>query len=186
MHVLQYIAVEAGDKKIAYKAVEENLLSNPGPEGPFSSWFDWFVVGGGRWNNESGKITEDYAEGKTNMFISYDEDPEAFRNQIDKSMESRKVEFDSYAKCVDSSFIHKIITEYNPRDFDFSLFQHFYPIKKIIDMVYGEWDFSSCFYDIVHDSTSPIHLLNSIDKGNKNWFLVPVDFHVFGEVQTLA
>jgi hypothetical protein len=178
MHVLQYIAVEADDKKTAYRTVEESLESNLGPDGAFSSWFDWFVVGGGRWNvDEDDDIVGAYANGKTNMFISYDEDPEEFRNQIDKSMELRKAEFDSYAKDVDTSFIDKIITEYNPRDFDFSLFQHFYPIKKIIDMVYGEWDFSSCFYDMVHDSISPTHLFNSIDKGNKNWYLVPVDFH---------
>ena len=177
MHVLQYIAVEADDKKIAYEAVEEHLLSNM-PDGAFNSWFDWFIVGGGRWNvNENDDITEAYTEGKTNMFISYDEDPEAFRNQIDKSMESRKAEFEDYAKDVNSSFIDKAIATYNPRDFDFSLFSNFYPIKKVIDMVYGEWDFSSYFYDMTNDSTSPTHLLNSIDKGNKNWYLVPVDFH---------
>jgi hypothetical protein len=173
MHVLQYIAVEATNKDIAYITVKEGLESNMA-----GSWFDWYVIGGGRWNvaeNEDWK--EAYTEGKTNMFLSYDKEPDLFEERVLQSMESRKEEFDSYAKDVDSSFIDKIITEYNPRDFDFSLFQHFYPIKKIIDMAYGEWDFSSCFYDITHDSTSPTHLFNSIDKGNKNWYLVPVDFH---------
>jgi hypothetical protein len=178
MHVLQYIAVEADNKNIAYKKVTEGLALNTGPEGAFGSWFDWYVIGGGRWNvAEDEDWKEAYTEGKTNMFISYDKDPESFIKEVDKSMESRKTDFDNYAKDVDTSFIDKIITTYNPRDFDFSLFSNFYPIKKVIDMVYGEWDFSSYFYDMTNDSTSPTHLLNSIDKGNKNWYLVPVDFH---------
>jgi hypothetical protein len=178
MHVLQYISVEADNKDLAYMKVKENLEGYMGPSASFVSWFDWFVVGGGRWNVKEGDdFREAYAEGKTNLIISYDEDPVDFRTKILRALEDRKAEFDSYAKDVDTSVLDKIITEYNPKEFDFSLFQSFYPIKKIIDMAYGEWDFNSYFYDMTTESTSPNSLYDSIDKGNKNWYLVPVDFH---------
>ena len=178
MHVLQWIAVEADDKNMAYRAVQEGLQDKMGDEYNLNSWYDWFVVGGGRWNvSEDEDWKEAYVDGKTNLIISYDEDPEEFRKGVEQSMEDRKLEFQQYAKDVDSSVIDKIIAEYNPNEFDFSLFQSFYPIKKIIDMAYGEWDFSSYFYDMANDSTSSKSLYDSIDKGNKNWYLVPVDFH---------
>jgi hypothetical protein len=44
-------------------------------------------------------------------------------------------------------------------------------------MAYGTWDFNAYFYDMLNDTTTPKYLYESIDKGNKNWYLVPVDFH---------
>jgi hypothetical protein len=179
MHVLQWIAIEAEDKDEAYRRVEDNLNNTLGDfESPHSSWFDWFVVGGGRFNvSEGDEFAEAYTHGKTNLITSYDEDPVAFRVQVLRSLENRKAEFDEYAKTVDSSAIDKIIKSYDPKDHDFLAFQTLYPIKKVIDMAYGTWDFNSYFFDMVHDSTTPKYLYESLDKGNKNWYLVPVDFH---------
>jgi len=179
MHVLQWIATEADSKDESYRTVEETLQNMLGDfDMPTTTWYDWFVVGGGRWNvGENDDNTEAYTEGKTNLIVSYDEAPEDFRKQVEQSMESRKAEFDNYAKDVDTSSIDRIIKEYNPRDYDFFSFQGIYPIKKIIDMVYGNWDFNSYFYDMNNDTTIPKYVYESIDKGNKNWYLVPVDFH---------
>lgn len=179
MHVLQWIATEADNKDEAYATVEETLQNMLGDfDMPTHTWYDWFVVGGGRWNTEGDESsTAAYTEGKTNLIISYDEDPVAFRVQVLRSLEDRKSEFDNYAKDVDSSAIDKIITDYDPKDHDFLAFQTLYPIKKIIDMAYGTWDFNSYFFDMVNDSTTPKYLYESLDKGNKNWYLVPVDFH---------
>jgi hypothetical protein len=41
----------------------------------------------------------------------------------------------------------------------------------------GKWDYNSYYYDMMTDSTNMIHLKNSLDKGAKDWYLVPVDFH---------
>lgn len=179
MHVLQWISVQADDKDEAYRRVEDNLQNMLGDfESPTMTWYDWFVVGGGRFNvNEGDDFGEAYTEGKTNLIISYDEDPVAFRVQVLRSLENRKAEFDEYAKTVDSSAIDKIIKSYDPKEHDFLAFQSLYPIKKIIDMTYGTWDFNSYFFDMVHDSTTPKYLYELLDKGNKNWYLVPVDFH---------
>ena len=179
MHVLQWIATEAEDKDEAYRRVEDTLQGMLGDfESPTLTWYDWFVVGGGRWNTAGDEsATAAYTEGKTNLIISYDEDPVAFRVQVLRSLEDRKSEFDNYAKDIDSSIIDKIIKDYDPKEFDFASFQKLYPIKKMIDMAYGTWDFNAYFYDMVNDSTTPKYMYESLDKGNKNWYLVPVDFH---------
>jgi hypothetical protein len=179
MHVLQWIATEAEDKDEAYRRVEDTLQGMLGnEETPTNTWFDWFVVGGGRWNmTEDDHHTEAYVGGKTNMVISYDDDPEGFRKGVQGAMDSRKTEFDNYAKGVDVDVLTKIINDYNPSEFDFFKFQGMYPIKKIIDMAYGTWDFNSYFYDMFNDTTTPKYLYESLDKGDKNWYLVPVDFH---------
>jgi hypothetical protein len=179
MHVLQWIATEAEDKDEAYRRVEDSLQSMLGDfDTPTMTWFDWFVVGGGRWNmSEDDDNTEAYTQGKTNLIISYDDDPQSFRTQVQTSMEDRKAEFDGYAKGLDLDVLTKIINDYDPNEFDFPAFQSLYPIKKLIDMAYGTWDFNAYFYDMLNDTTTPKYLYESIDKGNKNWYLVPVDFH---------
>jgi hypothetical protein len=179
MHVLQHIAVQAEDKDEAYRRVEDNLNGTLGDfDSPHSTWFDWFVVGGGRFNvSEGDDFSEAYTHGKTNLITSYDEDPVAFRVQVLRCLEDRKAEFDNYAKDVDPSFITKAITNYNPAELDFVAFNELYVVKKVVDMVYGEWDFNSYFFDMTSDSSTPKYLYESIDKGNKNWYLVPVDFH---------
>lgn len=179
MHVLQWIAVQAEDKDEAYRSVEDNLNTMLGDfESPTMTWFDWFVVGGGRWNmTEDDDHTEAYIGGKTNLIVSANETPDEFDERVLQSMELRKAEFDNYAKDVDPNLITKIITEYNPREFDFFKFQGMYPIKKLIDMAYGNWDMNSYFYDMQHDTTTPKYMFEGIDKEPENWYLVPVDFH---------
>jgi hypothetical protein len=179
MHVLQWIAVQADNKDEAYRRVEDTLQTMLGEyESTTNTWYDWFIVGGGRWNVGEGEDNnEAYVEGKTNLILSAKEDPDLFDERVLQSMESRKAEFDQYAKDVDTSAIDKIITDYNPREHDFLAFQKLYPIKKIIDMAYGQWDMNSYFYDMNSDTTTPKYLFESIDKDPENWYLVPVDFH---------
>lgn len=179
MHVLQWIAIGAEDKNEAYAKVENTLQEMLGDyESPTLTWYDWFVVGGGRWNTKEGDdFKEAYVEGKTNLIVSADDTPDEFDERVLQAMESRKNEFDSYAKDVDSKAIDNIINNYDPRNHNFLAFQELYPIKKLIDMAYGTWDFNSYFYDMVNDTTTPKYMFESLDKGDKDWYLVPVDFH---------
>lgn len=179
MHVLQWIATEAEDKDEAYRRVEDTLQGMLGDfDMPTNTWFDWFVVGGGRWNTEGDEsATAAYTEGKTNLIVSAKDTPDEFDERVLQAMESRKAEFDNYAKDVDTKSIDRIINDYNPRDFDFFSFQGIYPIKKIIDMAYGTWDYNSYFFDMVNDTVVPKYMLEAIDKDPENWYLVPVDFH---------
>ena len=145
-----------------------------GNEYSYSSWYDWFVTGGGRWNDNG---NDSYDDNDQSMVISYDEDPKRFLEAVEQSMNNRKEEFDRYAKDVSVDIIARIISDYNPREKQFAAFSELYPLKKVVDMVYGDWDFNSYFFDCNSDTTTPNYMLESIDKGNKNWYLVPVDFH---------
>lgn len=170
MHVLQYIAVQSDDQDMAFRTVKDSLESELGNnEYATNSWFDWFVAGGGRFV-EGDPYTE-----TANNIISY-EDPKTFLKQIEVSIESRMNEFNSYRKSYTEKGIDleaKLDNYKGVMNYDFEL----YPLKKMIDMIQGTWDFNSYFYDMHHASTNPDHMHKSIDLGNKNWYLVPVDFH---------
>ena len=44
-------------------------------------------------------------------------------------------------------------------------------------MTVGMWDFNSYFFDMINDTTTDKYMQESIDKGDKTWYSVPVDFH---------
>ena len=75
MHVLQWIATTAEDKDQAFRSVKDYLENQMGDEYNLSSWYDWFVVGGGRWNPNP---NSQYDDNDQSMVISYDEDPQKF------------------------------------------------------------------------------------------------------------
>jgi hypothetical protein len=173
MHVLQHIAVIADSQDEAFRTVKDSLESELGDyESTTNSWFDWFVAGGGRWNpNPDSQYADDQS-----MVISYDDNPAEYRETIDKAIISRMEEFNGYRKSYEDKGIDieaKLDNYKGVMNYDFEL----YPLKKMIDMIQGEWDFNSYFYDMHHASTNPDHMYKSIDLGNKNWYAVPVDFH---------
>jgi hypothetical protein len=173
MHVLQHIAVIADSQDEAFRTVKDSLESELGNyESTTNSWFDWFVAGGGRWNpNPDSQYADDQS-----MVISYDDNPAEYRETIDKAIISRMEEFNGYRKSYEEKGIDieaKLDNYKGVMNYDFEL----YPLKKMIDMIQGEWDFNSYFYDMHHASTNPDHMYKSIDLGNKNWYAVPVDFH---------
>lgn len=178
MHVLQWIAVEAEDKDEAFRVVQNNLEDILGNEYSSNAWFDWFVVGGGRWNvSEDEDFKEAYVGGKTNMIIHAGSDLDKFKEQIEGSLVARKAEFDRYASEAKPELLAKIISNYNPREVDYTYFTDLYSVKKVIDMAYGEWDFNSYFYDMQNDTANPKYTLEAIDKTPNVWYLIPVDFH---------
>jgi hypothetical protein len=173
MHVLQYIAVQADTNDEAFRTVKDGLESELGNDQfATNSWFDWFVAGGGRFNpTAESPYEEDQA-----MIISYDEAPADYLATVDRMISNRKDEFESYRKSYGEKGIDleaKLDNYKGVMNYDFEL----YPLKKMIDMIQGEWDMNSYFYDMHHASTSPEHMHKSIDLGNKNWYIVPVDFH---------
>jgi hypothetical protein len=174
MHVLQWIATTADDKDEAFRRVKDYLETAMGSEYSYASWYDWFVTGGGRWNPNP---DSQYNDDDQSMVLSFETDPDLFEERVLQSMESRKHEFDCYAKDVNADIISRIITNYNPREKMFVAFSEMYPLKKLIDMAYGEWDFNSYFFDSQNDTTSPAYMFEAIDKGEKNWYIIPVDFH---------
>jgi hypothetical protein len=110
------------------------------------------------------------------MTISYDEEPDKFLAQVALAIQSRVEEFNRYRqhfaeKNVD---INAKLDSYDgSTDYSFDL----YDLNKMIDMLQGKWDFNSYFFDMTSQSVNEKFMLESIDKGNKNWYLVYVDFH---------
>ena len=173
MHVLQYIAVQSDNQDMAFRTVKDTLESELGGiESTTNSWFDWFVAGGGRWNPNPDSQYED----DQTMIISYDEAPAEYREMVSSMISNRIDEFNAYRKSYNEKVIDieaKLDNYKGIMNYDFEL----YPLKKMIDMIQGEWDFNSYFYDMHHASTNPEHMYKNIDLGNKNWYIVPVDFH---------
>lgn len=175
MHILQWIATKADNEDEAWANVD-NYLEEALPEiGSTGYWFDWYVVGGGRYNvTETDDLMEAYKGGKTNMFISSD-NLEAFNEQLNKCIEYRIAEYRQYQQTWNSRGIdinEKLDTYTGNMEYDFGL----YPLKKMIEMWQGDWDYNSYFYDMDNSSTNPMYVNNGI-ADNERWFLVPVDFH---------
>jgi hypothetical protein len=158
----------------AFRTVKEKLELELGNDQMTSgAWFDWFVTGGGRWNPNP---DSQYNDNDQSWVISYDEAPLEYRSMVDKAISNRMDEFEDYRKSYSEKGIdldNKLDSYRGVMNYDFEL----YPLKKMIDMIQGEWDMNSYLYDIHHESTNPDHMYKSIDLGNKNWYLVPVDFH---------
>jgi hypothetical protein len=173
MHVLQRIAVQADNKDEAFRSVKNYLENNMGDEYNLSSWYDWFVTGGGRWNANP---DSQYDDEDQSMTISYDENPQAFLAAVNNAIDERMSEFNQYRQSFNTKNvdINSVLDSYNGQmDFGFQL----YELYKMIDMTQGKWDFNSYFYDMHHETTNTKYMLESIDTGNKNWYLVFVDFH---------
>jgi hypothetical protein len=172
MHVLQKLAVQADDKDMAFSIVKDYLENELGSnEYSSNAWFDWFVVGGGRWNDNTDGYSDD-----NSMTISYEEDPEAFTKAIDESISNRIVEFNGYRSLFNQKNLNldEYLSSYSGHtDYSFEL----YDLGKMIDMFQGKWDFNSYFLDVHHNSVNTKYMLDSIDKGIKNWYIVFIDFH---------
>lgn len=167
MHVLQYIAVRADDEDMAMRVAEDTLNSEMGGnEYAHNSWYDWFVIGGGRF------VDGDPYKSSTNYIISYKEHGlVGIQEKIDWAINARKVAYASYAKEVDYSTLLNTIDSYTGMtDYSMSL----YPLAKCIDMLQGSWDFNSYFYDAETGSTNYQYMLDKLDD---SWYLIPVDFH---------
>jgi len=175
MHTIQYVAIQADSVDEAFDYVKQNLESQLGndPENPPSTWYDWFVTGGGRWAKvPEAQYDEDYrdevAKQGTLLFAEY----------LDKAKEFRQTSLDEYVEQAKKIDYNKIINDINlSGGDDFRAGMELYPIKKIYDMAMGDWDFNSYYYDIMSESANMVHLKNSLDNGAKDWYLVPVDFH---------
>ena len=175
MHTLHWIAVEAEDEENATDVVDQTLDSYMSGNDAPSTWYDWFVVGGGRWNTAEG---DDLAEGyktKSNMVIAFEDNPNAFRAKIDDCIQQRMVDYKQYlAEVKENHVIDKLENYGGTMSYDY----HFYSLNRLLAFQMGEWSHDSWFFYMVDDSTNATHILSKIDKGlGESLYLVPVDFH---------
>jgi hypothetical protein len=176
MHTLQWIVIEADDEETAASTAERLLEEAMGDSENPASWYDWFVVGGGRWNQ-----MQDPYHNSTNMIISYDKDPNGFRAKIDKAIEYRVEE---YNRLLDEVKQGDILAKLDNYGGAMSYDMAFYSLKNLIRFQSGDWFYDSAFFDFTAWSTNATHILSKLDnhdlvtpKVTSGMFLVPIDFH---------
>ena len=173
MHTIQYIATQADDVEEAFNHVKHYLEELMGPEDSYNTWYDWFVTGGGRW------ASDDNAQYDDNFMddVVHQSSPK-FQEYLAKAREYRQTSLKEYVESANKVDYNKIINDIDVSNGDnFRAGMDLYSIKKIYDMAMGIWDDNSYFFDVIHDTANPVHLKNALDKGDKDWYLVPVDFH---------
>jgi hypothetical protein len=176
MHVLQWIAVQvdnqlADPEQEAMQLVENKLQEEMGGQDQYLSWYDWFVIGGGRWNPDP----SNQYQSSSNMII-HSKDKDKFDEAIAWTKEARMEEFAGYRESFEKKNIDlnaKLDSYKGNMEYDHEL----YALAKMIDMYQGKWDFNSYYFDIYHDSTNPKHMQDDLDLNPEMWYLVPVDFH---------
>ena len=177
MHVIQYVATKADDVESAHRAVKDYLESHLGSESYSSDvWYDWFVTGGGRWaSNEEAQYDDNYTGDVVHQ------DSPKFQENLDQAhkwkLEATAYEL-KYARETDiAAVLDKIDSDQEGMYPMFDIASKLYPFKKLYEQIAGVWGPDSYFFDIENDCTHPKYMREAIDKGDKNWYLVPVDFH---------
>ena len=172
MHCIQYIATQADDVQEAFNNVKHDLEGKMGDEHHISSWYDWFVTGGGRWSTSDDPYNDDYTGD-----VAHQSDPK-FQEYLDTAHKYRLKELNRNIEEARKINLTDLLDKLEDFEHDhFRVGMDMYPLNKLYDMSMGMWDYNSYFFDIVNDSTNRIYMLEAIDKGDKNWYLVPVDFH---------
>ena len=182
MHTLHMVAVKVdidtvldnpigAVKDEASREVHSTLI---GEERPYATWYDWFVVGGGRFAEGDA-----YGDNFDNA-IAYHNEPEKFIAEMDKVLGWRKetaTRMLEQLKDKDFDFANAVETALDGNKesrFDHNLWSA-YELSKI---AMGYWTPDSHFFDISNGTASNEFILKDIEEGRGNeWVLVPVDFH---------
>ena len=171
MHTLHQIATQADSKEEAHRRVKDYLETQLGEDfGPSPTWYDWFVVGGGRWSTSDDPYNTDYWPD-----VKHTSEIEFFQN-IAQAMEWRKEQLDRYVTSAKGINLSELLSLIGQVD-DFKIGHQLYDVKKIYDVTMGMWGHDSYFFDMINDSTTDKYMQESLDKGDKTWYAVPVDFH---------
>jgi hypothetical protein len=172
MHCIQYIAVQADNKEYAHGEVKGYLEGLMGDEHNLSSWYDWFVTGGGRWSTSDDPYDDNY----TGDVVHQSEDK--FQEYLDTAHKFRLAQLNQHIEQAREVNLSDLLDKLEDFEHDhYKVGMDLYPVKKLYDMSLGIWDYNSYFFDIVNDTTNRKYLLEGIDNGADNWYLVPVDFH---------
>jgi hypothetical protein len=159
MHTLHWIAVEADNAEEAVSKVHRALLNTESEK-----WWDWYNDSiGGRWaNNDWCKIYQgkEIAIGLDYVKANRKEEVERMYNAIDLS------EFESQLSGYDGEDI--VGNGYS---------MNLWYIKRVAEVLSGEWNRDSYFYDVSYGSATISDLLKRIESNPDKQFLVPIDFH---------
>ena len=177
MHVLHYIATQADSKEEAFDSVKWSLNAAMGDGDVFPTWYDWFVTGGGRWSSDTDPYNDNYLGD-----VVHQDDPKFHEYLL--TAHKYKLTSTNYwlGKAREQSFaIENILDNIeNKQEGLYPLFEESWRLSNLTMLqrsISGEWWSGSHFFDIVNELTYPKIVMESIEAGVDNWYLVPVDFH---------
>lgn len=176
MHTIQYIAVKADSVEEAHANAKSYLESQLGSGDTYNTWFDWFVVGGGRWaTGDENQYNDDWTGDVVHQ------DSPKFQEYLDQAqqwkLESTMWEIKRAREIDISNTLDKIENDQEGLYPMWDVTSELYPLHKLYEATNGSWNSDSHFFDIEHEASHPKYMREAIDKGDKNWYLVPVDFH---------
>ena len=171
MHCIQYIATKADSVEEAHSNVKYYLENLMGEEG-YGAWFDWFVTGGGRWSTSDDPYDDEYTAD-----VAHQSSP-SFQAHLSKAKEYRQAEITRTLEKAREVNLSELLDMVDLEDeYNFKVGHQLYDVKKLYDITMGVWDYTSYFFDSENDTIVTKYMLEAIDKGEDNWYLVPVDFH---------
>lgn len=187
MHTLHYVAVKLDNKfdgsnadELREEAVADVNSTLEGDERPYGSWYDWFVVGGGRF------VEGDAYSNSGHAVVLYAENPELFLEKMNEGLGWQLANVKSLFEQVSEKFdldsaMAKFEATYNNNDtpIDYSSMGA-WTMRRLMSHFEGYWNPDSHFLDITNGTPQPRWLLNDIEQNPEsagNWALVPVDFH---------
>ena len=172
MHTLQYIAVEAEDKEKATMRVHDELESSSNEGG---TWFDWLVIGGGRFTAKADEDPYQYTDKYT---ISYVSDTSKFHEVLKEHKELRKNNFITDLEMTNKDIVDKAIEGYLlDKDTVLEHRLHLMRYRKMLETILGYWSEDSYYYDLETYDHEFEGIEDRIKTNPTMQFLVPVDFH---------
>ncbi len=172
MHVIQYIATQADDVDEAHRRVKDYLEGQLGSGDTYTAWFDWFVVGGGRWASNDDPYDDSFTGD-----VVHQSDPK-FEEYLDIAHKYRQEELSRYEEEARKLNLIELLDNLQDFEFDhYSVGSKLYPINQIYHLCMGTWNYNSYFFDMMTESSNRKYMREAIDKGDNDWYLVPVDFH---------
>jgi hypothetical protein len=174
MHTLHWWAVEAEDKHEAFITVQDRLIMEDGRN--WVDWSDWHVVGGGRWSNSQYEDSED-------MIISYNEQPELFKERLELIKKNRIEEMNNFLTKIDLDQFTSDMVDYISNSgipVDKQRFElNSYYIQKAGQLLQDYYTCDSYFYDFVEYTAHMGYIYDRLDNPEHSLgqYLVPIDFH---------
>jgi hypothetical protein len=174
MHTLHWWAVEAEDRHEAFITVQDRLIMEDGRN--WVDWSDWHVVGGGRWSDSQYEHSED-------MIISYNEQPELFKERLELIKKNRIEEMNNFLTKINLDKFTSDMVDYisnsgipdNSQRFDLNS----YYIQKAGQLLQDYYTCDSYFYDFVEYTAHMGYIHERLDNPEHSLrqYLVPIDFH---------
>ena len=184
MHTLHYVAVKLDDAsdflEMRSDATAEVNSTLEGDERPYGSWYDWFVVGGGRF------VEGDAYSNSGHAVVLYAENPDLFLEKMNEGLgwqlSNAKSLFEQLSEKFDlDSAMAKFERGYNntSEPIDYSSMGA-WTMRRLMSHFEGYWNPDSHFLDITNGTPTPHYFLKEVEENPdeaKFWALVPVDFH---------